>query len=243
MLFEYHTALVELFDLDGFTTSETSNYVDIQSMLPARTRAIVRTPSYKLKRNGRAFESATSLPGTTTMYGSIEEPRSRLDRFVRPFTHPFPLLSASVPAQHQVVTDLKTSELDLTPSHSDIPPPPSESVHSASNDYTLDVDPHSNDLVISSEPSTEVPAGEEELKILLAASAPSHRHAWKEGGKAWDIFRRRSKKPKRVSGAIAEEGTEESSADIEDESDDSNDLNSHGMSPLCFFVIYIVNPC
>ena len=64
---------------------------------------------------------------------------------------------------------------------------------------------------------------EAELKHLLAASAPSHRHAWKEGGRAWEMFHQRARnKNKKAKGTIAEEGSEGTSSGFDDDSDISS---------------------
>ena len=135
-----------------------------------------------------------------------------------------PLLSSSVPAGDRVLMNsfrvdvLKRSHPPQTPS------PRSESSALASQ---APVEPSVKERT----PSPDLPSvsngavepSETELRHLLAASAPSHRHAWREGGRAWEIFHRRSRDKKTTRGAIAEEESEGSVGSLEGSDDFSNE--------------------
>jgi len=224
--------MVELFDLDDdFSTAGHANQVDIQRAAAniQKLHPIIRNPSYKLKKNARTtsadYSQAASLPVASAIPSSVgaDGSKSWFTGSLRPsstFTDAFPLLSSSVPAKHRIMQpESKEDKPSLIPEPATLlprapsPAPMAESpdTQSPTEDSTID------------EGATEA------IKNLLAGSAPSHRHAWKKGGKAWDMFRSRSKKPKRAVGAIAEEGSEDLLSALDDESDDSSEQSPNGI--------------
>ncbi|GJJ07407.1 hypothetical protein Clacol_001609 [Clathrus columnatus] len=185
-------AMEELFDLDDLSSekllSPTNNDTEV-----------THTPAYKLHHNPNKVSqdmSPGSLPSFTNAFQpslslhapiSINGIKRRPDTFN--ISNTLPLLSSSVPANDWVIPTRNNSS--LTSKISELPTLP-ENPSGDSGDSTDEQVPlgiHRNDTPIRQTPPIPPEAtGELEIRNLFAASAPSHRHAWKEGGNAWNKF-------------------------------------------------------
>lgn len=195
-----------------------------------RPQPITRTPSYKLRHYDGGSEVRSSLPGSlpNTRATSLQSPVDGNAKWIRGATRRFvgladalPLLSSSVPAGDRILTQ---RSLEMSTHEQDSAEAFQTSLLSTENATTLQSDTTSNpEEGRTSSPTIPTMAmgpAEVELKYLLAASAPSHRHAWKEGGRAWEMFNQRARDKKRkVKEAIAEEGSDSTSSSLDDNSD------------------------
>ncbi|KAF8525314.1 hypothetical protein JB92DRAFT_2877459 [Gautieria morchelliformis] len=218
---------VELFDLDDLPGEHNQAPDPPPPSRPTRPQPVVRTPSYKLRANDGASTSqpaslpiSREIPPQSMTNGHPSWIGSSTRRSVG-LSDALPLLSSSVPAGDRILTrrSLETStlgeELGQTPGTSSPPTAPQT--------YTqLDMDDGGTPSPTA--PSNDVTeSAEAELKHLLAASAPSHRHAWKEGGRAWEMFHQRERdKNRKIKGAIAEEGSDGTSSSLGNNSDASS---------------------
>ncbi|KAF8528938.1 hypothetical protein BU17DRAFT_80090 [Hysterangium stoloniferum] len=196
--------LLELFDLDDFTEPSPPSK-------PAQLQPVIRTPSYKMRRNAAASESlasqAMSLPAPSGMpplngtSNQIGGPSKR--SILRSVPDSLSLLSASVPMSERVPAGrvIHDPPVPQTTTNNQ-PQPTAERTPSPVSETAVD------------------PLAQAHMMTLLAASAPSHRHAWKDGGKAWEIFNQRTHQHRRAKGAIAEEENEDSSSSLDEESED-----------------------
>jgi hypothetical protein len=226
---------VELFDLDDLPGEHSQIPGAPRPLRPTRPQPVVRTPSYKLRANDGA---STSQPASLPMPRAIP-PQSMTNghpnwigsstRRSVGLSDALPLLSSSVPAGDRILTrrSLEPSTLGQELGHASgtTSPPKAPQTH---------IQPDMDD---GGTPSHTAPSdivtesAEAELKHLMAASAPSHRHAWKEGGRAWEMFHLRERaKSKKIKGAIAEEGSEDTSSDLNDDSDVSSGESLTSMS-------------
>ncbi|KAF8592447.1 hypothetical protein K439DRAFT_12233 [Ramaria rubella] len=229
---------VELFDLDDLSSTEPFPESDLPRSKPARPQPVNRTPSYKLRPNDAVSAAGPSLPASLPVPRPMS-PRSPVNGIPKWAGGPnrrsvgladaLPLLSSSVPAGDWVTsTDARrmpTHELTWsprTPSPRLDHTPVSKMIPNTNGSRTPSPAPPSLSRTI-------VEPAEAELKNLLAASAPSHRHAWREGGKAWEMFHQRSRNKRKIKGTIAEEGSDSNSSSLEDNSDISSDDDlTHG---------------
>ncbi|KIJ56599.1 hypothetical protein M422DRAFT_22755 [Sphaerobolus stellatus SS14] len=225
-------AMVELFDIDDFSAIETAEPHTVPRVSVTH-QPVVRTPPYKLRRNGRQSSDDFSLAASLPVSNAISTPQghdiarswfggSSL-RSTSGFTQAFPLLSSSVPDKHRIVRPSREQHAG-TSSHQQTAE--SEPVDNTTSPQQAE---EATKISILEPDEPEIDEGATEaIKTLLAGSAPSHRHAWKEGGKAWDMFRKRpSRKPRRAIGMIAEEETEDplNISDDDDESDESSETS------------------
>jgi len=144
-----------------------------------------------------------AIPLRSPVNGNSKWPSSSVRRSVG-LADALPLLSSSVPAGDRIITRSPPEARGEFSRATPTPTPPAEEVASTSQTPATNADENQS----SSPPSISdgvVEPSETELKNLLAASAPSHRHAWREGGRAWEMFHQRSRDKKRAKGAIAEE--------------------------------------
>lgn len=163
---------------------------------------INRNPVYKMRQNLNKEEAQEAQAASLPLFGNALKSFSPLHPGSpvngagrRPNTinlsDALPLLSSSVPANERIIS------ARILPPLSRKTQLPTLSEH-PSNESSVKVKDQESavnhkEVVPTHHQERSIPrdtAGEAELRNLFAASAPSHRHAWKEGGAAWKIFHR-----------------------------------------------------
>lgn len=186
------TFSLELFDLDDFQQEELSP--------DTKHKPVIRNPVYKMRQNLSGSElqnaQAASLPSFANalkpfpslhLESTINGVRRRPD--IISLSDTLPLLSSSVPANDRthparVVSSSTMKKIDL-------PKLPETQLKDPRGEMDHKHQEGSGERRGSPIQRLSVPqyaSGELELRNLFAASAPSHRHAWKEGGSAWKML-------------------------------------------------------